>query len=370
MASSVSPGAKFDPEQSFSLIDTLIPFAVCLYHRIVPLRIEGQSLILGMVDSDNQLVLDYVKPMVASYSYFIKRVPLEPSTHQELLSQYLKYSQAQQEQQQKKPQPQEKESQDLDSSSTMILTEAERKAVIQEADPDQGPSTMILSHTEREALLQSVEDTVSPRQPKPNPWQCLDVQVSYPGVAFPVLLQRLLPPSLAHELLARALTLQVPQLYLDLGSTGGRVVWHRNNSLRLVLDKVRLSVLNQIIEEMKRLLVVQQAPATKGAIQKYEMLRLFQGEKVLVRIYISSGSRQGERMSIQLFQGERLRQYQQEQIDRLGGDLLKVLQEANRRCQRLQARRRINHQPLQNLGEIQTLLANLQNMIHDETSAT
>ena len=60
-------------EKSFQLIGTIFPFELCLQHKIVPLNLVNESVILGMVNSQETSVLQGVEPMVKSYNYLIKR---------------------------------------------------------------------------------------------------------------------------------------------------------------------------------------------------------------------------------------------------------------------------------------------------------
>ncbi|MGB5898673.1 MAG: hypothetical protein WBG66_10785, partial [Geitlerinemataceae cyanobacterium] len=88
-------------EQTFRLIDQLIPFEVCLYHQVIPLSLEGSLLYLGMVDPEDYSALSYLRQLVGylNCSLVPKEISLED--HQSLLSAYLNYTSRAQEKKRK-----------------------------------------------------------------------------------------------------------------------------------------------------------------------------------------------------------------------------------------------------------------------------
>ena len=84
--------AHISPHKVFELVDQALPFEVCLYHRVLPLSIEGKQLHLGMVDIHDEQALDYVSRIAAYSDRHLTTVPLAGHIHQVLLSAYLHHN--------------------------------------------------------------------------------------------------------------------------------------------------------------------------------------------------------------------------------------------------------------------------------------
>ena len=81
-----------DSQQIFQLIDSILPFEVCLYYEVLPLSIHGSRLHLGMVDTKDVSALDYVRRILGYVNCSLVPKSLESQVHSDTLSAYLKYS--------------------------------------------------------------------------------------------------------------------------------------------------------------------------------------------------------------------------------------------------------------------------------------
>ncbi len=79
------------PEQMFALIDSVLPFEVCLYHQVLPLSVRENILYLGAVHPDESEGLKYVQALLAHTSYKITIKPISATTQQHYLSAFLSY---------------------------------------------------------------------------------------------------------------------------------------------------------------------------------------------------------------------------------------------------------------------------------------
>ena len=79
-------------EQMFLLIEGILPFEACLYYQVLPLSIEGSSLNLGMVNSDDTKAADYVRRQVSYINCSIVSRPISSDWHREILSKFLSHS--------------------------------------------------------------------------------------------------------------------------------------------------------------------------------------------------------------------------------------------------------------------------------------
>ena len=79
------------PEQMFALIDSILPFEVCLYHQVLPLSVRDNTLYLGSVHPDESEGLKYVQALLAHTPYTIALKPITATTQQHYLSAFLSY---------------------------------------------------------------------------------------------------------------------------------------------------------------------------------------------------------------------------------------------------------------------------------------
>lgn len=79
------------PEQMFALIDSVLPFEVCLYHQVLPLSVRDNTLYLGSVHPDESEGLKYVQALLAHTSYTIALKAISATTQQHYLSAFLSY---------------------------------------------------------------------------------------------------------------------------------------------------------------------------------------------------------------------------------------------------------------------------------------
>ena len=77
-------------KQIFELIDTILPLESCLRHQILPLKIHGNLLTVGMVEPDDKNALNFICPVATSFNYHLDFKTIDSQTHQLILSAYLK----------------------------------------------------------------------------------------------------------------------------------------------------------------------------------------------------------------------------------------------------------------------------------------
>ncbi len=85
----IAPIAQLDPERVFALIDRVLPFEVCLYHQVLPIEIQGDRIVLGVVSATADL--SYVQRMLAHLHYQLVYQPIELAAQQQLLSAFLSH---------------------------------------------------------------------------------------------------------------------------------------------------------------------------------------------------------------------------------------------------------------------------------------
>ncbi|AFY39713.1 General secretory system II protein E domain protein [[Leptolyngbya] sp. PCC 7376] len=318
-------------EQTFNLIDSLLPFEVCSYHQILPLAVQGESLILGMVDPTNVAVLDYVRPLLKPKHYFIKRRTLDSKIHQDVLTRYQEYQ---------KQQRAKEESND-DSEATLIF-----------GHESLGKKESVLKNEEVNTVL-----SAAPIKEKGflGSLQLLEVSEKY--VSTPATMLSQLPPhELILELFGRSLLQNVNQISLERKETNGRIIWSRNNRSKVLLDKLPLPLFQSLIHELKRLTDFPVRPVEKP--KKIEMLRLYKEEPLLLRLRFIPGEF-GEQVSIQIFRGQMLQKYQKSQMARLSKELMQIASMMDRKLRQAAARSQINPEKIEALPLLQKNLAKM-----------
>lgn len=84
--------AQMDLELMFRLIDSILPFEACLYHQLLPLRLEGSRLRLGMVNPEDGTALDYVRWILAYMNCSLVPQLITSEAHHAVLTAYLNHA--------------------------------------------------------------------------------------------------------------------------------------------------------------------------------------------------------------------------------------------------------------------------------------
>lgn len=86
---------SMDAEQIFPLIDSILPFEVCLHYQVLPLSLTDDCLHLGIVDPDDNSALEYVNKMLAYRNCSLVTKKISFPEQQAILSAYLYHTQHQ-----------------------------------------------------------------------------------------------------------------------------------------------------------------------------------------------------------------------------------------------------------------------------------
>jgi type II secretory ATPase GspE/PulE/Tfp pilus assembly ATPase PilB-like protein len=357
-------GAGFDAEQTFDLIDRLLPFEVCLYHQVLPLRIEGQSLVLGAVCPEDTSSLDYVRQMLAHTRYAIALQPISAQLQQHFLSAFLNYDR------------QIKASNsdllwedhgqplrdlthtdsptipmgDLRAGDTVAVGDrpaGDLEPTIEQFQQDFEAALNAESGTPRGGLrdrggggeversrgTESLDAPVS-RQPIP---PLLKVKAPFADRHLSTLAS--LPPRvLAQELLQRAIVQGIGRLYLERQGDTGRVLCSQDGVLQAALEGIDRATFQGVLNELKILadlpLMMVERP------KQVEIERRYEGELLLLRLRIVPGQ-DGEEGTLQVLRGAALKFYQQQQLTKLGQDALSLARKLQQQVAEIHARARL-----------------------------
>lgn len=287
-------------EQTFRLIDQLIPFEVCLYHQVIPLSLEGSRLYLGMVDPEDYSALSYLRQLVGylNCSLVPKEISLEE--HQSLLSAYLNYT----------SRAQEKKRNATSETSTPANPTKETATAPEASFPQNAPATSVVTALDPDLL-------------PPAHVQVLAIHPQHLASSVEVLAQ-LSPPQLLQELLGRVLMGGIGRLYFARQADCGRILWSQDGELKSVLENLPLATFQGVINELKRLTGLPLIPVKRA--KQVEIEKLYEKELLLLRFRVTR-SAHGEEGTLQVLRGAALKFYQQQKLTSLSQEALTAAQQ-------------------------------------------
>lgn len=383
-----------DTAQMFRLIDSVLFFEACLYHQVLPLALEENRLVLGMVNPEDTAALDYISRILSHMNCLLVPQSIAADVHQSLLSAYLNYREksklAAERRQSLHPVCSRAETVkvELHERPTLILTNTLEEALHSdredrsasscpeaetvnakdsqtpidvssvEAEQSQAPERSPIggklsyddSHltdvTEEEGqqdgdkqVNKSAKATIAVLQPN-NSLLVLDVQAKY--LSHPAELLTTLPAKeLLQELLGRVLAGGIGRLHFEWRSPNSfRVLWSRDGVLLSVLEQLPVSVFQETINELKRLVHLPLTPVQVRTLTELDCL--YQKNRLLLRLQVMPGE-YGEQVTLQILRGAALKFYQRQQVSHLKRrDALAIARQLLRKVNELQKRSHLN----------------------------
>lgn len=383
--SSLSPNSpdrpiEIDTEQSFRLIDSILPFEACLYHQLLPISLEGSRLKLGMVNPDDSTALDYVRRILAYMNCSLVPQPIPSETHHALLSAYLNYAGRQKQGKRLTEQAQVAEPEvarsasepepppvvpskppvlDRNTQPTLVVDSPEEITFV---DYDVEPREPFAPQSETDLpLFASDEDTVYPAEaqfispqevpasstlllsvepsvpetvPDDDPLPALEVNAQHLSDSVEVL-ATLPPKRLLQELLGRILVGGIGRLYFERQQRHGRILWSQNGVLQSVLEQLDLELIQGVINELKLLTYLPLIPVQQA--KQVEIERVYQKSRLLLRLRVMPGTH-GEEATLQVLRGAALKFYQQQQLANLSRDALTIAQQLQNKVNEIRNR--------------------------------
>ena len=339
---SIQSQPKLNHEQIFQLIDKALSFEACLYHQVLPLALEGDRVVLGMVNPEDMAAIEYVGRILSYMNYSLVAQPMAVEAHKALLSTYLNRSQ------ETKPVKEK-----LRSPAAKTL--GEKTA---EVSPNDKPTFILVERKDLASLendLLKVENPaftlkpVSPsrdngaiKQSQPQAAQALpDLQVQASHQSSSTTVLKTLPPKkLLQELLGRVLEKGIGRLYFEQKSPQrGRIICSQNGNLQCALPDVPVQVFQALINELKQLTHLPLEPV-KEPVQA-EIERFYQKERLLLRLRVIPGT-QGEQATLQVLRGAALQFYQQQQVTHQSRDALAIANQLQQKLNQLRERTKLN----------------------------
>ncbi|AMW29106.1 MULTISPECIES: hypothetical protein [Arthrospira] len=320
-----------DAGQIFPLVDSILPFEVCLHHRILPISLKDNTLYLGMVDPNDELAVNYAHQILAYLNCSVVSQQISAESHRSILTAYLYHSE--------KPNT---EKTPLDDS---VTPPAEPLASGEKSPPD--------SPKQPRAKQPPGGQNINQMLPK------LDLRPEY--LSSPIeQLAKLPPPKLLEELLARVLLEGIGRLYFERQESKGRILWSQNGILKSVIDNLEPSQFQWVINELKRLVKLPMLPISQP--KQIEIERVYCNTHLLLRLRLVRGN-YGEEANLQVLRGAALKFYQQQQLSKLSLDALRLAQQLQRKLNDLQGHCNSANLSSENLPLLYQLLKNVTHQV-------
>jgi hypothetical protein len=363
---------QLNVEQMFILIDGVLPFEACLYYQVLPLFLEGSHLNLGMVSPEDTAASDYVRRIISYLNYTLVPRRISSEALQAVLSAHLNHAGSHRPQAGRTPshrfnrgsRSRSKQSIDRNTQPTLVVDSPERLSSTEMHDRarpqiDSSPPPKIpfvppkdtaaqpplqpepAQPKSQDTLLalpepESAETQTPVSTPLFNPLPVLDVQAKY--LSSPIeILATLQPKELLQELLGRILFGGIGRLYFERQQQYGRILWSQDGVLQSVIDKLDVTTLQGVINELKRMTQLPLIAVEKP--RQAEIERLYQQTRLLLRFRVMPTAH-GEEATLQVLRGAALKFYQQQQLANLGRDALSIAKQLQLKVNEIRDRAR------------------------------
>ena len=281
-----------------ALIAQYLPVEICIYYQVVPLALDTDSLILGMVDPQDLAALDYVSKMLAYSQISVEPVPITLEQQQELIAHYFSHP----------PSPAEVERLRLQAQASRTTPEVPAPL----AEPPSHPT---------------------PTQPLP----ARPTAPPSPSDESEETVQQLL-----NSMLRRALDEKAEQIFVEpQEGVLCRVRYRQQGILRDLFKELSEPIRARLIAAMKRMMALD--PSLIGEPQQAEAERLYRGEPLVLQLRIipqpsksGPGSPPREGAILSILRGEALQKYQQSQNRLRVSETLALAQQTHQLLQQLQ----------------------------------
>ncbi len=224
--------------------------------------------------------------------------------------------------------------------------------------------------TETTALLRPVDESEEEETDKATYSNKLTlITVEAPDILSPLeVLPKLPPKQLLAELLGRVLAGGIGRLYLERQPYQGRILWSDNGVLQSVIENLPLSVLQGVMNELKRFAGL--PVTTLVEAKQIEKECLYKQNRLLLRLRVMPGM-YGEEATLQVLRGAALKFYQQQQLGHVSRDALGIAQQFSLKLHELQQRLTLNSslqsEQIDNLTALSQLMKNLDQQINTLT---
>ena len=347
---------SMDAEQIFPLIDSILPFEVCLHYQVLPLSLTDNFLQLGMVDPDDQSALEYLNKILSYRHCSLTTRKITFPEQEAILSAYLYHTQH--------PNPEKNGGEVNGNSGKNKSHRCKNRSSVSERNSAEKTAN---SSGNLPAQVSQTAPAISEVKTSRNKnFPALEIRAEHLNNP-PEILATLTPEKLLHELLGRVLAGGIGRLYFERQGGTGRILWSQDGVLKSVLEDLEAGQFQGVINELKRLLGLSLIPAEKP--QQAEIERLYRDIHILLRLRVTPG-KYGEEANLQVLRGAALKFHQQHRMTVLSRDALRLAEQLEKKLREIEERSDLTSPPSENLPLLtqllKTILRQVEALLHPD----
>ena len=395
-------------KEIFQLIDQIFPVDSCRHYGVLPLKLVGNNLTLGMLDPHNEESSKFVNSIAKVFQYNLEIQLIDNQIQQIILANYPQNStppQIRQDQNQTVIDTSSQPSEPPEGRTTRKLADSAPTIISQpnltEALPDlpsdldflqdlnatpQSTTRTTKPKADLAATLYEIPPEFTPPKRRRNldddkptiigadPRQLLadDISQKESEIAFAEaqiseliaetvggvtdkskeidFLPKLISQLSWQKLLDRAFEHRTEYLYLKRSSDRASMIAERSKAVQSSVEGVPLPIFCSLIDEIKRMARIPQH--TTSHPKKVVLERFYNQERILLRIEF--GLQESiEKVDIQILRDRTLRIYEQQQMDKVSEQALQLVKQLEKTLRRIQAG--FDSAELTNLKELQAV---------------
>ena len=289
-----------DSDRILELIDSVLPFEVCLYYRVIPLKVTPDRVHLGMVEPDDVTALEYLNRLFNHVGRVVMAKTISVDAHQFVMSSYLNRANQRQNKADYTP-------------PSLNWLKSVRDETCDRATETNRPEPIASGDTQPA----SEAPTVHPPNPDDD-LKLFEIQPEPPHL--PVSMLVMLPPDrLLLALLAQVLSSGIGRLFFERREKQGSIVYSQDGIRQSVLDALPLDLFQETLVQLKQFMDLDAVPVTEGSAQIKDQREsdsefIYRDERVLLRLRVMPGN-YGEEATLQVLRGKAMEFYQEKKLE-------------------------------------------------------
>jgi type II secretory ATPase GspE/PulE/Tfp pilus assembly ATPase PilB-like protein len=290
-----------DSDRILELIDSVLPFEVCLYYRVIPLKVTPDRVHLGMVEPDDLIALEYLNKLFNHVGRIVVAKAISVDAHQFVMSSYLNRSSQRQDEAGYTPPSLDwlKSVRDETHDSTTDANHPSPIASHEIPPPDSDSQSSQTSGPDDDLKLFEI-------QPEPP--------------HLPVSMLVMLPPDrLLPALLAQVLSSGIGRLFFERREKHGSIVYSQDGIRQSVLDSLPIDLFQGTLDHLKQFMELDAVPAPETSPKTKDQREsesefVYRDERVLLRLRVMPGN-YGEEATLQVLRGKAMEFYQEKKLE-------------------------------------------------------
>jgi type II secretory ATPase GspE/PulE/Tfp pilus assembly ATPase PilB-like protein len=293
-----------DSDRILALIDSVLPFEVCLYYRVIPLKVTPDRVHLGMVEPDDLIALEYLNKLFQHVGRTVMAKTISADAHQFVMSSYLNHTN------------QRKGEADYTPPSMNWLKSVRDQDNDRSDERNRDPIAHPIAHPNPH-LTPDPHPTHTPPSADDD-LKLFEIAPEPPHL--PVSMLVMLPPDrLLPALLAQVLSSGIGRLFFERREKHGSIVYSQDGVRQSVLDSLPIELFQDTLDRLKLFMDLDGVPRSEASPQAKDQREsdsefLYRDERVLLRLRVMPGN-YGEEATLQVLRGKAMEFYQEQKLE-------------------------------------------------------